>query len=289
MSEENLKMQISQLQSRIEHLIAENQNYAQSMELIDQKVEELISEAQSDINKMKELQKKLVPTEIKNISGFEFSTRFTAGYKVGGDYYDVFALEDKTRFAVFLASPNSHGLSALVLSLLIQMAPRLESRANMTVIDTVQKMIQGLTDKMTDKERLDIFYAIVDQKDLSIEYVTMGSIDFYCYQSQKKHWEKIPSTYAAISKNNVDEIKSNKIYLESMGQIVLLSPGFNLLPDSGQKYLNYLNQASHLNIHDLRNGLCFKSMELGPQDPPVRDQTVLVMQVKAKVIRLAKA
>src|SRR4051812_41309253 len=49
------------------------------------------------------IHKILVPTEIANIPGFAFSTKFEASSISGGDYYDIFELEDKLRFGVLLS------------------------------------------------------------------------------------------------------------------------------------------------------------------------------------------
>ena len=84
------KSQIELLQKQLIEKESEIQIYRKELFKISHQLDEVMSQISTDISALKKIHKALVPTEIPNMAGFEFSRKFLYGSKTGGDYFDIF-------------------------------------------------------------------------------------------------------------------------------------------------------------------------------------------------------
>lgn len=61
-----------------------------------------------------ELQRSLLPKKLPKIKGVEFATHYRTSRDAGGDYYDIFPIDDQ-RFAILIADVSGHGSPAAVI------------------------------------------------------------------------------------------------------------------------------------------------------------------------------
>lgn len=111
--EESLRLKVRELEQQLatkENLL---HSYRLQLTKTNQQLEKLISQVNQELKVAQALQKVLSPTEIPQISGFEFSTKFIPGTKNGGDYFDIFEHEDRLRFGLILSTASGYGISAL--------------------------------------------------------------------------------------------------------------------------------------------------------------------------------
>ena len=80
---EDLKTRVLQLEQQV-------QSYERLLRQANDKLLQLATEIASDLDWALKLQKKLVPTEMPSIKGFEFSSKFIPGSRVCGGYFYFF-------------------------------------------------------------------------------------------------------------------------------------------------------------------------------------------------------
>src|SRR5437868_4444078 len=117
---------IKDLKAELAERERELAEYRYELGAINRSLEKFLSEMANELKLAAIIQRTLVPTEIPTIPGFEFSTKFVASSLTGGDYFDIFELQDKMRFGVLMASCASHGMASLFLSVLLKLATQIE-------------------------------------------------------------------------------------------------------------------------------------------------------------------
>src|SRR5688500_9256011 len=99
-SPKELLLRIQELEFELSHKEQEVTRYRDELIKTNSRIEKMMSDLSSEIYMAHQIQKVLSPTEIPHIQGIEFSTKFLPGNRNGGDYFDIFELEDRMRFAI---------------------------------------------------------------------------------------------------------------------------------------------------------------------------------------------
>ncbi|MBO9667523.1 MAG: sigmaB regulation protein RsbU, partial [Bdellovibrio sp.] len=105
-----LKERISDLEHELAVKEAELHRYRLELTKANTALEKMILQINQELKMAQTLQKYLSPTELPNIQGFEFSTKFLAGTRSGGDYFDIFEHEDKLKFGILISSATGYSL-----------------------------------------------------------------------------------------------------------------------------------------------------------------------------------
>lgn len=288
MSQElKFEKRIAELELIVQQQHIQIQDYETVIQSTNQQLQTLLADIQTEVNRMKEIQRILVPKEIQKIQGMEFSSRFIPGQKIGGDYYDVFPIGDSQRFGILLSSAGSYGLSALVLSTLVSVAPRLEAKSNFDMKDTVMKLLSQLQPQLKPTDEWSLFYGVFDKKYLELEYLSFGNIEVAFSKTKNAEWQELVTTSGPITLASEINLQTQKVALDSLGVLACASVGLSEREDK-LSLVESLSGIESRDVHDMRNHIFLSA--LGPKsgDFPDRDQTAIVMQVKERAIRLAK-
>ncbi len=292
---EYLKGKVQELESDLLEKVKDLELYESQLAVANSKLEVLIINIQNEIKIMGEIQKNLIPVDIPNISGFEFSTKFKPSMIKGGDYFDIFEHKEKFRFGIFLSSSSGYNASSLLLSILFKFGHEIEktkSKDPHVLIDILKKQ---LIPAIGEEDVTDLFYGVVDKKRYELQYVILGDI-FAVYHSRTQNKVKyLGQDYSAFAKNNVEEIKSEKLSLNEKDRIIICSTGCLESTDlNGESYgvdrlLHSIRETNDLStVHDVRNHIQFMLEEFSSGQELPRDQTILVSEVKDRMIKLAK-
>jgi len=282
-----LENRIAELELIVQQQLHQIQDYECVLKNTNHQLQELLFDAQADLSRMKEVQRLLVPREIKKIQGIEFSSKFIPGQKVGGDYYDVFPIEDSQRFGIILSSTGNYGLSALVLSSLVTVAPRLEAKSNFNVKESVTKLINHVQPQLKPNDHWSLFYGVFDKKYLELEYVLFGDVVASISRSENLPWALLQTNEGPIQSKSKIILETQIVTLDPLGVLTIASVGLTKC-EEGLDLLQSLAGVPSRDVHDMRNHIFFSSLGPKSEDFPVRDQTAIVMQVKDRAIRLAK-
>jgi serine phosphatase RsbU (regulator of sigma subunit) len=152
----------SQLYSMIDSSIVQKAN----------RINELNSEIMMDLLLAKRIQQNILPANIDNIAGLDFSILYRALNEVGGDIYDITEIRPGyTR--VFLADATGHGIQAALMTMLIKS----EYEKLKAIVQQPNKVLQILNDEIiyTYKSLTMIFSAVVLDIDLTSDKIVYSS------------------------------------------------------------------------------------------------------------------
>ena len=126
-----------------------------------------------DIELASNIQSLLLPSKFPLSPNIEFAAHYTPAQKIGGDLYDVFAIDDN-RIGVAIADVSGKGISASILMAICQTNLRHISRQ----LDSPAEVLSAINAQMQSSMRRDMFitivYAIIDQAKQEITFARAG-------------------------------------------------------------------------------------------------------------------
>ena len=186
MTKEELEKRVKELE---EELLARESDLAlfrKEFERTNKKLENLIIHLGNEVQAAHAIQKALVPTKIPSISGFDFSTKFISGLQSGGDYFDIFEHDDRSRFGIIIASSSSYGMSALLISTLLKLTSQMETRSDSEPIQWLQRIAEELVPHIEDNATTDILYGLYDRRSSEFSFCKAGEIIGLHYDDEKR-------------------------------------------------------------------------------------------------------
>ena len=293
-SDENtLLKKISVLESQLDQKDLELKKYKQEIIKANQVLETLSMQLNEQLKMASLIQKKLSPTEFPNITGLEFSSKFVPGTKSGGDYFDIFELEDKFRFAVLLASSSGYGMSALLMSVVFRLASRMEARKGMPPHEVIDLMAKEILREKVGTDRASLFYGIIDRRTFEMQYSIAGQIRGL-HLPHNGQMQVLSAGSGFLAQGFVAPLESHQIQLNSKDRFVLCTEGItDAMNLEGEKFgperlIAAAQSAPKSGVHELRNELIYKAEQFSGKTEFDRDLSIIVTEVKDKVIKLTK-
>lgn len=290
---DNLKERVRELEQELVIKNAELMRYRLELGKANQALETMIAQIGQELKLAQTLQRHLSPTELPNISGFEFSTKFIPGSRSGGDYFDIFEHEDKLKFGILLACSSGYTMSALLLSVVIKVSSQIEARRGMDPAKVMALLAKEIVPHIQNKDRASVFYGMVDRRNFELSYSSVGSIDGFLQIYGEDTMMDLRHPTPALSKDFNTEPQSFRLQLNPRDRLILATEGLRGSENRdglmwGQDGLREAIQRSpKQGVHELRNEILYSNEKFTGAAEPVRDQTVLIVEVKDRVIKLA--
>ena len=282
------------LASKNEELLAAQEDIQRA----NAKIEQVIDRLSKEIFYAQQVYNLLVPTELPKIPGFEFSSKFIASPHSGGDYYEIIENHEKLRFGILLASASGYTMSALFLGVLLKLSAQLSSRKSLLPSDFIQELSKDLKQSISEIDHLSIFYGIVDRRANELHYVSYGDIYASHWQQDEKALSILAAQGPSIDKKwlaGSDTIKQNTISLNPQDRLIVCSKGVyksqnHMGEDFAHKNIDKIIYSyADQSIHELRNEILFQAEHHRQKQDALSDQSILIMDVKDRVIKLAKS
>jgi phosphoserine phosphatase RsbU/P len=126
-----------------------------------------------DLSLASGIQKMLLPKTAPKVAGFDVDTRYAPAQKIGGDFFDLYALSE-TRLGVAVADVSGKGIPASLLMAICrtnlrQIAPRFESPARV-----LQELNRVLTADLQQEHYITIIYAVIDTEYNEVTFARAG-------------------------------------------------------------------------------------------------------------------
>lgn len=293
-NENDLKERISELEHELAVKDAELHRYRLELTKANHALEKMINQVSQELKLAQTLQKFLSPTQLPNVQGFEFSTKFLPGTRSGGDYFDIFEHEDKLKFGILISSASGYSLSSMLLSVIIKISSQMEARRGLEAHKVVSLLAKEVVPSIQNDDKASIFYGVVDRRNYEMQYCSVGIIDgFLQVYGQDSLMELLP-TGPSLGKDYNTEPQSRTIQLNPRDRVVLATEGLKMSQNSlgvnwgGHGLSEAISRAAKQGVHELRNEILYANEKYSGKTDPVRDQTVIVTEVKDRVIKLAK-
>lgn len=287
MSDSSSKALLDRIQKLEKELKAREQDLDRyKSELMDanRRIESLIENFERDLQIAHSIQKSLVPTVFPHISGFEFSTKFLPSYIMGGDYFDIFELKDKLLFGTLMASCSGHGLTAMLLSVLLKLTTQLEAKQEGDPQAILQRILKELKNESEDepinRDAIDLFYGRVDRRLLQFQYARTGMTYAFHLSAEKGQVQRLENDKGSISLEAKD-----RLVLCSRGLVEAKSPKDEIF--GAERLIRGLLSGPDQGVHELRNHILVDiKTHIGNRELS-RDISMIVLEVQEKVLKLA--
>lgn len=289
-----LRARIEELESELQAKDAELAQMRLRLSSANSRLEQVIDRVGHEVKLASKIQRLLCPVELPHISGFEFSTKFIPGGKSGGDYFDIFEHEDKMRFGIVLSSCSGYTMSALFLSILMKLSSKIEARRGWPPHETVQSLAREILPGIKATDSASLWYGIVDRRSFELSYCSVGEIFAVHQVAGQDHLAPLPPQGPLLTKSFNTELQSRTISLNAKDRLILCTPGLAQSASPGgdpwgeASLREAVRSAPRQGVHETRNEILYRNESFTGQSEPDRDQTVLVLEVKDKVIKLAK-
>lgn len=291
---EEFKERISELEHELAVKEAELHRYRLELGKANAALEKMIAQINQELKLAQTLQKVLSPTELPNVQGFDFSTKFIPGTRSGGDYFDIFEHEDKLKFGILVSSASGYSLSSLLLSVIIKISSQIEARRGLEAHKVVGLLAKEVVPNVQNEDRASIFYGVVDRRSYELQYCSVGSIDGFMQPYGQESLVELLPTGPALGREFNTEPQSRVIQLNPRDRLVIATEGVKMSQNSlgvnwgGHGISEAISRAPKHGVHELRNEILLANEKYTGRTEPVRDQTLIVTEVKDRVIKLAK-
>lgn len=292
--DDKYKEKIQELIQEIQKKDLEIMRYRAELAKASDLLEKLIHQSSKELLSAQKLQKFLSPTELPNIQGFEFSTKFTPGSRFGGDYFDIFEHEDKLKFGILISSASGYGLSSILLSAIIKLSSQIEARRGLKPNKVLEIIAQDVIPQIRNSDQASLFYAVIDRRSFEMEYCHLGNIRAYIQVFGKESLKDLAMTTPGLKKDFASDLSSQTVQLNPRDRLIFATEGVTSVQASDGKIwgenglISAIRQAPKLGVHELRNEILFQAERYSGKTLPERDQTLVVAEVKDKVIKLAR-
>ncbi len=294
--EQQLLTRIAELEEEVVARQLDLKRFRDELGKANQRLETLIGQLQGELKLAHVIQKILVPTEIPHISGFEFSTKFVPSHISGGDYFDIFEHQDRFRFGVIVSSASGHAMSALLLGVLLKMTTQLEAKRGSDPHIVLHDMYDQLVAHMTPEDQAEIFYGLLDRRNYDLKYVRAGQLIALHHSFSSGEVQALDSAgLGSLAPGFVSPPQSGSVSLNPRDRIVLCTRGvIEARNTKGESYgmervTRSFLQGPKRGVHELRNHILYEVHKFAQGTEAIRDQTLVVMEVKDKVIKLARS
>ena len=170
----------------------------------------------------------------------------------------------------------------------------MEARRGLAAHDVIASLAKEVVPHIQNQDIAQIFYGIVDRRSYEFQYCSAGDIDGFLQVHGKDALTELLPTTPGLSKSFNTEPQSRTIQLNPRDRIILATEGIKNSQNAlgvnwgGHGLANAIVKAPKSGVHELRNEILYANQKYSGKEDPVRDQTLIVTEVKDRVIKLAK-
>ena len=292
------------LKSKEQTLVA----YQKAIQQSNLLMKEVMDKLSIELKMAHQIHRILLPVDLPVIANCEFSFKFRAADKegMGKDFYEVFPHSASKSFSIIISSCASHSLSALLFSARLKMMSRASRVDQWMPNEFISRLIEetnwDISDLSTEgikashplHQKVALFYALVNQKTYEMSYCLLGNITALVQYAETGEVEKLKTSATSLEKEQNSPLKTNVVSLNGRDRLILCSPGvLQCQAPGGDTYsLSALKQSlqneTTSSVHQVRNRIVYELESFAQGQPSESDQSVLVMEIKNHILKLAK-
>lgn len=213
---------ITGLDERILNKLAvEAANVFEKLELIEAFEEKKAFE--KELSLARETQTALLPRELPNFEGYDLAAFSHPTRHVGGDFYDFLKKPGGVLTGV-LADVSGKGISAALLSSLVQGSLQMEFRSGDPIPESIARVNLYLCEKSRSNRFVTLFFFSLSE-DGSGEYVSAGHNPAYLYRADTGTIEELPARDLVLGAFTFATYQSVPVQLNAGDLLVVYSDG----------------------------------------------------------------
>jgi phosphoserine phosphatase RsbU/P len=180
-------------------------------------------EQEREIAEAKAIQEKLLPHEIPQMPGYEIASAWQSARLVGGDYFDILPLDEKT-LGVCIADVAGKGMPAALLMSNLQAAVRGLSSLSIAP-NALCSRLNSIVYQNTESDRfITFFYAQLDGRARRMAYVNAGHNAPFVVRSDGSH-ERLREGGAVLGVFASREYEMGSAQLSPGDRVILFTDG----------------------------------------------------------------
>jgi serine phosphatase RsbU (regulator of sigma subunit) len=202
-------------------LAAEAANVFEKLEMIEAMEQRKALEKELDL--AHETQRSLLPATLPDIEGFEIAAFSFPTRHVGGDFYD-FLCPDSSSLTGVLADVSGKGISAALLSSLLQGALQMQCRSGVQLNGMVKQANSYLCERSQSNRFVTLFGFSLSSAGMG-EYLSAGHNPAYLYRAASQSVEELPSKNLVLGAFGFATFETTPLNLDSGDLLVVYSDG----------------------------------------------------------------
>lgn len=275
-------------QLMIAELELKNQELANALRDLKAAQAELLHQARinSELEIASQVQESILPTEFPSADGLEFGYFARSAREVGGDFYDVFRLDD-THFGVVVADVSGKSWSAAFFMAIVRALLSREVVESLSPAEIMHRLHRQVMKVSTADMFVTIFYAIIDEKTKRMRYIRAGHDRPILYRAAKKELEllNVQGRFVGLWPELI--VDEAELDLEPGDTLVCYSDG---VPDAenedGDTYglerlMTVVSEKGHLSAKELASQIAFSVDQYRGEADASDDITILVTKTLA--------
>lgn len=202
------------------------------------------------------IQESIIPKHFPQNEMFDFHGVYLPVDDIGGDFYDVYKINDK-QIGLVIADVSGHGVSAALLTMVAKTLFSSHSKLDLSTGEIVGLVNKDLFEIISDIDNyLTAFYCKLDVESMEMEYTSAGHNDVYVIRKNGE-LKKLSGLDSIMGKNSEVTFKSERIKLEHKDKIILYTDGIpearNVHKEfySHQRFIDSLKRHVDMPLHDL--------------------------------------
>lgn len=218
----------------------------------------------------RDIQKTFLPEFLPEVDGYEFDVRWHTARQVGGDFYDIFKINDE-QYGLVIADVSDKGLAAslyMTVARTLLRAVALESNSTSKTLERVNDLL------LLDSQKgffVTIVYAIINPKSGQIRYSNAGHNPPYLISEKAKKIEILKSSGIALGAMPNINLSEHEMTLWEGDSLIFYTDGVTEAIDNlGEFYgnrrfvkvlnsligenANAINDQVEKNLNEFRNG-----------------------------------
>jgi serine phosphatase RsbU (regulator of sigma subunit) len=250
---------------------------------------ELVTSLHEDLQLAERLQKGRLPMRFPELKGFRAHSRYLAGMRSGGDYFDIAESKDGSQLSIVLSDSSSYGLSSAVLSSLMRVSLKLSTEQSRSSVEMLRKIHEDLMSTLSPKDRLSMFYGVLFRRENRLRFVNLGSSCAFYAHGDEPFRQLASQAGPLVRDQGFPSVEEAELRLAPLDRLVLVSDGFIEAAGGAEPMCELLDGFRKRESVEALNELVYrvKSKFTEPDDLPEQDCTALILDVDSRVIQLA--
>lgn len=172
----------------------------------------------------REIQRTFLPDSLPQIDGYECDVTWQTARQVGGDFYDVFEV-DETHFGLVIADVSDKGLAASLYMAVARTLLRGVALENNSTARSLEKLNDLILSNSQRGLFVTIFYAVLDIEKGLLRYTNAGHNHPYLIQFLTKQLIELKQSGIAIGAMPEIHLQENEIELSEGDYLILHTDG----------------------------------------------------------------
>jgi sigma-B regulation protein RsbU (phosphoserine phosphatase) len=237
-----------------------------------------------ELETARRIQSSILPELPPRISGVDIAHAYLPASEVGGDFYDVLALEDG-RLAVAVGDVAGHGVSSGLVMSMAKSALAVQVTFNPEVGAVFRTLNRTIYQTARKRLLATLCYALLDPKQRELLYASAGHLYPYRIDAAGKV-EALESTAYPLGVRGELQVDPRVAKLEPGDTLFLFSDGLvEARPEGSEEMFGFdrleqsLSRHAAEDVEKLRDGVLADITRFTSHAPREDDQTVLVLRL----------